>query len=213
MKEQFKDKLLYALKKKGMTQSDLSNATGITASSISDWINGRYIPKQDKIYILANALDVKPSFLLGYYDDGDDDGKTARHNVGGMLKVLQYKVIPILGNICAGDGIWCEENYSGHIVVDTRLRTDFALMVKGDSMINAHIKDGDIALFQKTPTVENGQIAAVRLLEDNTVTLKKVYYKENFALLQPANDNYEPIITNEFEVLGWFVGIYYKEMV
>lgn len=64
----FSEKLAQAIKLNGITQSDLSAKTGISPSSISDWLNGKYVPKQDKIYILATALNVKPSYLLGYDD-------------------------------------------------------------------------------------------------------------------------------------------------
>lgn len=212
MKEQFKDKLLFAMKKKGMSQSGLANATGITASSISDWINGRYIPKQDKIYLLANALNVKPSFLLGYYDEEINVDAIIR-SLPNYVEVHKSKIVPLLGGICAGDGIWCEENYEGHIVVDNRFRVDFALNVKGDSMTGANINDGDIALFQKCTVVDNGQIAAVLLKEDNLVTLKKVFNKEDGLRLVPTNEAYDPIETQDGIVLGKFVGIYYKEMI
>lgn len=212
-----------------LTMQEFADKSGLSKGYISQLENEysfsknktKIIPSIAKMNQLAKAMELSLDELLRSIDDMEvslsdepiEEDRTARNNVGGMLKVLQHKIIPILGDICAGDGIWCEENYKGHIVVDTRLRTDFALMVKGDSMTGANINDGDIALFQKCPSVENGQIAAILLKEDNTVTLKKVYYKENFALLQPANDRYEPIITSEFEVLGWFVGIFFKEMV
>lgn len=64
----FSEKLAQAIKLNGITQSDLSAKTGISPSSISDWLNGKYVPKQDKIYMLATALNVKPSYLLGYDD-------------------------------------------------------------------------------------------------------------------------------------------------
>jgi len=70
----FSEKLAQAIKLNGITQSDLSAKTGISPSSISDWLNGKYVPKQDKIYILATALNVKPSYPLGY-----DDSEPAQH--------------------------------------------------------------------------------------------------------------------------------------
>ena len=62
----FSERLRYVLNEKKITQSELSKRTGIRQSSISDWLNGRYEPKQDKIYLIAQALGVSPSWLLGY---------------------------------------------------------------------------------------------------------------------------------------------------
>lgn len=59
------------LKEKKITQSELSKMTGITQSSISDWVRGKYIPRQDKVYVLSKALKVSPAYLLGY-DDVDN---------------------------------------------------------------------------------------------------------------------------------------------
>lgn len=80
----FSEKLAQAIKLNGITQSDLSAKTGISPSSISDWLNGKYVPKQDKIYILATALNVKPYYLLGY-----DDSEPAQHQDFNAL----YKII------------------------------------------------------------------------------------------------------------------------
>lgn len=68
----FSKKLRSAIKQNGISQSDLAFKTGITPSSISDWLNGKYVPKQDKIYILATALNVKPSYLFGWEDSEDN---------------------------------------------------------------------------------------------------------------------------------------------
>ncbi len=65
MKTSFAQRLRNAISQSGMTYAELSEKTGISPSSISDWVNGRYKAKQDKIFILANALQVPPSYLLG----------------------------------------------------------------------------------------------------------------------------------------------------
>lgn len=66
MKEQFIERLNSILQKRNLSQADLSKMTGIRSSSISDWLNGKYEPKQDKIAIIANALNVSPVWLIGY---------------------------------------------------------------------------------------------------------------------------------------------------
>ena len=66
MKNQFIERLNSILQKRNLSQADLSKMTGIRSSSISDWLNGKYEPKQDKISIIAEALNVSPVWLIGY---------------------------------------------------------------------------------------------------------------------------------------------------
>lgn len=68
MKNQFIERLNSILQKRNLSQADLSKMTGIRSSSISDWLNGKYEPKQDKIAIIADALNVSPVWLIGYDD-------------------------------------------------------------------------------------------------------------------------------------------------
>ena len=76
----------------------------------------------------------------------------------------------------------------------------FALKVKGDSMINAAILDGDIVVVEQTPVAENGEIV-VALIEDEA-TVKRFYKENGHFRLQPENDAYEPIIVDEVSILG-----------
>lgn len=68
MKEKFIERLNSILQKRNLSQADLSKMTGIRSSSISDWLNGKYEPKQDKISIIAEALNISPVWLIGYDD-------------------------------------------------------------------------------------------------------------------------------------------------
>ena len=72
--------------------------------------------------------------------------------------------------------------------------------MRGDSMINAHILDGDIVIVEQTPVAENGDIVVA--LIDDEATVKRFYKEKNHFRLQPENDNYEPIIAEELTVLG-----------
>lgn len=72
MKEQFIERLNSILQKRNLSQADLSKMTGIRSSSISDWLKGKYEPKQDKIAIIADALNVSPVWLIGYDDDNSN---------------------------------------------------------------------------------------------------------------------------------------------
>ncbi|MFH1226561.1 MAG: transcriptional repressor LexA [Planctomycetota bacterium] len=104
--------------------------------------------------------------------------------------------IPVLGRIAAGTPILAEENIEGTVkVAKKRLRNPdgvFALRVRGDSMINAQINNGDTVIIRQQPTVENGQIAAV-VIEDEA-TLKRVYFETGRIRLQPENDSMKPMM-------------------
>jgi len=126
-----------------------------------------------------------------------------------------YRSIPIVGQVRAGQPILAIENISGEIGVDPALfgfnefDTVFCLKVEGDSMIKAGIYEGDVAVVHKQETAENGDIV-VALLEDSA-TLKRFYRKKQGLVLCPENDNYEPIeisINSEkFNILGKVIGI------
>ncbi|MDR0452257.1 MAG: transcriptional repressor LexA [Treponema sp.] len=112
--------------------------------------------------------------------------------------------IPILGPVAAGIPILAEENWDGSIPVDrSALRKGsqyFALRVKGDSMENAGILDGDMAIIEQRETAENGQIV-VAMLNDAT-TLKRYYREKARIRLQPENEKYKPIYSQDVRLLG-----------
>lgn len=121
--------------------------------------------------------------------------------------------IPIIGRIAAGRGALAYEEIEGYVDPDDLYlgrmsMTDvFALRVKGDSMIEAGIMDGDIAIVKKQPTAHNGDIIAA-LLADNEVTLKRLR-KGSSTYLEPANSLYPPIY-EEFTVAGKVLSIIRK---
>ncbi len=114
--------------------------------------------------------------------------------------------IPIIGTIMAGKPNLAYEEIQGYVDVDNlflgRLGFDdvFALRVKGDSMIDAGILDGDVAIIKKQPLAENNEIVAA-LLDNNEVTLKRLVRKSSKYHLEAANQNYPPIF-EEFKIIG-----------
>ena len=83
----------------------------------------------------------------------------------------------------------------------------FALRVRGSSMIEDHICDGDLVVIEPTPTVRDGEIA-VALLDDGNATLKRLYREKNRIRLQPANASMEPIYAENVQVQGRVVGVW-----
>ncbi len=119
--------------------------------------------------------------------------------------------IPILGNVAAGIPITAIQNNEDCFSLPSefvRSRELFMLKVKGDSMINAAILDGDLIIVNHQQSANNGDIvvALVNNCEEATV---KTFYKENgYIRLQPENDTMEPIIVNECSILGKVVGVF-----
>ncbi len=123
--------------------------------------------------------------------------------------------IPLIGAIAAGDAIEAIENSNDFITIPTSMTSPnakyFGLKVKGLSMIDEGIFDGDIAVIRKTNNVESGKIAAV-LTQDNEVTLKTVRFNNDKVMLIPANQSYETkeYKTGEIQVQGTLSGIIRK---
>ena len=97
------------------------------------------------------------------------------------------------------------EGYVPYIGRSSNDKPLFALKIRGESMINAGILNGDIVIVEKTPSAQNGEMV-VALIEDEATV--KTFYKENGHFrLQPQNDAYEPIIVDEVVILGKVVGL------
>lgn len=208
--EIFIKRLKTILSEKNIKQSQLASMTGITASSISDWLKGKYFPKQDKIEKLSIALEVDKAWLLGEKKLRKSIATSTNETANINFTETNIIKVPLLGVICAGDGVYVEQDFEDFIHIDQSTNADFALKVDGDSMIDAGILDGDIVFIQKKSSVGNGKIAAVLLTETNEASLKKFYKKQDHVLLQPCNSYYEPIITKDVLVLGECVGVFRK---
>ncbi|MBQ6265423.1 MAG: transcriptional repressor LexA [Clostridia bacterium] len=117
--------------------------------------------------------------------------------------------VPLLGTVTAGMPILTVEEVEGYLPFSHPGAPDkelFALHVKGESMINAGILDGDIVIVERTPTAANGEIV-VALLGDEA-TVKRFYKEDGRFRLQPENDTFEPIICSEVVILGKVVASY-----
>jgi len=128
----------------------------------------------------------------------------------GRSALPQAKEIPIVGRVRAGAPVLAEENIEGFLTVGNEIARGtetFALKVKGDSMIDDGILEGDHVIIRQQRTAENGDIVCA--LIGNEATLKRFQRKGNEVTLKPANKNYEPIIVSkgEFRILGRAVGV------
>ena len=117
--------------------------------------------------------------------------------------------VPIVGTITAGQPILAVQNIESYFPIPSEYMPNeetFMLMVKGDSMINAGIFDGDKILVQRQSHAKNGDYV-VALIEDE-VTVKTFYKENGYYRLQPENDSMEPIIVPELQILGKVIGLF-----
>lgn len=117
--------------------------------------------------------------------------------------------VPIIGRVAAGEPILAQENIENYFPIPMEFMPNnetYMLIVKGESMINAGILDGDYVLVEKVPTAHNGDIV-VALIEDSA-TVKTFYKEEGVYRLQPENDSMDPIIVTEVEIMGKVIGIF-----
>lgn len=222
--EKFASRLKKALDLRDMKQSELCDKTMIPKSAMSQYINGSFEPKQERLHSIAVALDVNEAWLMGYDNIPMDrknnslDDKIFNIQVrksfevsSGIENVISFdnfKQIPIIGTIACGEPILAEENHEGYTNIEINVHADFALRCKGDSMAPKFL-DGDVVLIRQQPDVENGQIAAV--LIDNEATLKRVYKNPDDILLSPENLSYRPMVysgeeMNNIRILGLAIG-------
>ena len=117
--------------------------------------------------------------------------------------------IPLLGTVAAGKPLLSEENVDGYVTITEPFvrpgKTYFALRVRGSSMINAGILEGDLAIIEKADVASEGQIVVA--VVDNAITLKRFYREENRIRLQPENPDFQPIYTNDAHLAGIMVGL------
>jgi SOS-response transcriptional repressors (recA-mediated autopeptidases) len=135
---------------------------------------------------LAKVLKTTPAHLMGWKDKDI-------FSIPNIEPIQTHKV-PLLGTIAAGIPILAEENFDGYIELHDNVHADFCLRIRGDSMINARIYDGDIVFIRQQPDVDNGEIAAVLL--DDDATLKRVFKQPGGIILQAENPAYAPITVN-----------------
>ena len=133
---------------------------------------------------LAEALQTTPAYLMGWEDAG------AVSALDNIIPKPKTRKIPLVGAIACGSPILADENIEEYVSIPKDLAGDFALICRGDSMINARIFDGDIVYIRQQDTVENGEIAAV--LIDGEATLKRVKIFHDHIVLEPENPMYKP---------------------
>ena len=189
----FKERLTEALQARHMRAAELARRTGLSKARISQYVNGKFVPKPEALLDIAEVLGVSELWLLGKTDDMTL-APSLTIPCPENLSPLRLRRYPVLGEIACGRPILAVEDPDAGYVTAADTTADFCLTAKGDSMIGARIFDGDEVFIQQTDVVENGEIAAV--VVEGEATLKRVYYypEEQKLVLEAENPDYEPLV-------------------
>src|SRR2546430_2725922 len=118
---------------------------------------------------------------------------------------------PILGQIAAGGPLLAEQHIEDYVAMPASAKGDFVLRVKGESMIDAGILDGDLVIVQRAQTARNGEIVVALAGDDESAdeaTVKTFYREDGRVRLQPENDALEPIYARHVQILGRVTGVF-----
>ncbi|MCC8042219.1 MAG: transcriptional repressor LexA [Oscillospiraceae bacterium] len=134
------------------------------------------------------------------------DGQNRAIKLAGNLPTR----LPVVGTIAAGQPIYAYEDILDYVYFTPPAGVSseqlFGLKIRGDSMINVGIFDGDVVIIEKTPYVANGEIAAV-MVDGEEATVKRFYKENGHYRLQPENDNMEPIYSDDCRIIGRVAGL------
>lgn len=173
-----------------MSQEELATRLGYKSrSTIAKIESGENDLTQSKIVAFAEALSTTARWLLDY-DDSDTTLPPGAHHP-------QFKKVPMLGYAAAGQPLEDLNQDTPYYDVDNKYNVDFCITVRGDSMINAGINDGDIVFIKSMPEVPNGKVACVEI-DNEKVCLKRFYKSADGIMLVSENPKYPPIQLNRF---------------
>lgn len=224
----FLGEIIYKFRKeKHLTMEAFANLSGLSKGYISMLEKNKHpqssrklAPSMETFKKVANAMGIDAETLVRMTSKDqlisfDELPTPSPFTLKGVTNVTYPtgKPVPILGTICAGNGIWCEENFEGNFFVDESIKADLCVRVKGDSMVDAGIYNGDIAFIKKVCEYESGKIYAVRINSDCEAVLKKITWSDDTVVLSPCNSNgnFTSIITSgkDVSIIGEFIGVYH----
>lgn len=183
-----------------LTMKDVAKACDVSEATVSRWESGDIGDmKRSRIAALANVLQISPSLIVGTTEDEE---------MYNQLDISYIKV-PLFGPISCGTGMFVDDDFIEYVAVpDNGLNPNleyFAQYAEGDSMITAGIDHGDIIIFQKSNTIDDGKIGCF-CIDENFATCKKIKKGTSFIQLIPMNPKYDPIVIdlndNNFRIVG-----------
>jgi len=193
----FSNRLKDLRNKKNMTQDDLGKIFSVSGKTIGSWERGYRQPSLEQVDRMATFFGVTSDYLLG-------------RDISWPVRAEDTVSVPLVGTVKAGvNGLALEdfEGYTSFLTDDVKKGKEyFALRVKGDSMINDGINEGDIALIEREADFEQGKIYVVAYGE-NEATLKRVIKADDSIVLQPSNNRYPSVIISGEELKKFrFIG-------
>lgn len=193
----FYDNYLRLCNSVGKSPTAVALEIGLKASTVTRWKKGT-IPTDATLIKIADYFGASVDYLLGNAPKekpatkGDELNKPKLPS--NIFPVPKMRRIPVLGTIRAGMPILAEENIEGYEYADVPADQGyFYLRVKGDSMVNARICEGDLVLIKQQPCADDGQIVAC-LVNGDEATLKRLYRQKDMIILKPENPSYTPIV-------------------
>lgn len=171
---------------KNVSMVELAENIGVSQSTVSDWENGKKMPRSGSIQKLADFFGIQKTELL-------IDNEELASNI---VRVTEFVDVPILGTITCGEPILAVENFDGYrrMPKDNLTKGEvFFLKTKGDSM-SPTIRENSYVLIKKQPDVEDGEIAAVIVNGDDEMTLKRVKRQNGIVMLMADNTSFAPMI-------------------
>lgn len=171
-----------------LTLEDVAKRVGVSPATISRWESGDIANmRRDRIAALAEALQISPAVIMGW--DVDTTLPPGTHRP-------QLKKVPMLGYAAAGQPLEDLNQDTPYYDIENKYDVDFCITVRGDSMIDANINDGDIVFIKSMPEVPNGKIACVEI-DNEKVCLKRFYKAGKTVSLASANSKYAPMFFTE----------------
>ena len=134
-----------------------------------------------------------------------------RREPDNVVEIGEMARLPLLGEIAAGGPLLAEQNVEDYLAMPASTKGDFLLRVKGESMIDAGILDGDLVIVQRTQDARNGEIVVALAGDDESAdqaTVKTFYREQGRIRLQPENASLEPIYADYVQILGRVVGAF-----
>ncbi|MGH2933676.1 MAG: transcriptional repressor LexA [Gaiellaceae bacterium] len=131
--------------------------------------------------------------------------------VGRIQEVAVLPKLPLVGQVAAGGPLLAEDNIEDEIAVPETLKGDFLLRIKGESMVDAGILDGDLVVVRRAQDARNGEIVVALAGDDESAdeaTVKTFYKERGKVRLQPENSTMEPIYAQHVQILGKVVGVF-----
>ena len=189
----FYDKVKALCVKNGIPITVLASELGMARSTTTNWKTMQTLPHITTIKKIADYFGVPPEYFLDEVPAGSDVHSSGDLSRFGIAPV-ERKTVPLLGDISCGKPIFAEEVRDCFVEAGGELHADFCLRAKGDSMIGARIRSGDLVFIRRQTTVASGEIAAVIINDE--ATLKRVYYypESQKLVLTAENPAYEPFV-------------------